>query len=39
MMHSAYARSGKAPMYQMLALGLGTDRTADAQVAVTTDSP
>ena len=30
MMHSAYARSGNAPMYQMFVLGLGMDRTACA---------
>lgn len=36
MMQSAYARSGKAPMYQILVLGLGMDRTACAQLAVTT---
>jgi hypothetical protein len=39
MMHSAYARSGKAPMYQMLVLGLGMDSTVDAQLAVTAVFP
>ncbi len=39
MMQSAYARSGNAPMYQMFVLGLGMDRTACAQPAVTTLSP
>jgi hypothetical protein len=39
MMHSAYARSGKAPMYQMFVLGLGMDRTAGAQSTVTAMSP
>ena len=39
MMQSAYARSGKAPMYQIFVLGLGMDRTACAQPAVTTLSP
>jgi hypothetical protein len=39
MMHNAYARSGNAPTYQMLVLGLGMDRTACAHEAVTTVSP
>jgi hypothetical protein len=39
MMHSAYARSGNAPMYQMFVLGLGMDKRADAHLAVTTVFP
>jgi hypothetical protein len=39
MMHSAYARSGKAPMYQMFVLGLGMDITAGAQLTLTAMSP
>ena len=39
MMHSAYARSGNAPMYQMFAPGLGMERTVYAPEAVTTVSP
>jgi hypothetical protein len=38
-MHSAYARSGKAPMCQMFVLGLGIDRTVYAEPPVTTVSP
>jgi hypothetical protein len=38
-MHSAYARSGNAPMYQMFVAGLGMDKTADAHLSVTTVSP
>jgi hypothetical protein len=38
-MHSAYARSGNAPMYQMFLLGLGMDRTVCAHEAVTAVSP
>jgi hypothetical protein len=39
MMQSAYARIGKAPIYQILVLGLGMDRTACSQLAVTTLFP
>jgi hypothetical protein len=38
-MHSAYARSGNAPMYQMFLLGLRMDRTVCAHEAVTAVSP
>jgi hypothetical protein len=39
MMHSAYARSGTAPMYQMFVLGLGIDSTTCAHLAIITASP
>jgi hypothetical protein len=39
MMQSAYARSGNGPMYQVLALGLGMDRSVCAHTVLTAVSP